>query len=258
MERKKKYTVEEAAAIILRDVPLDNAVNTDMESESDDLDISNMEVDRVPLEEHFSEYEESFSEHEESISEYEQSSSEQECASEYEEINNDDQSSSSAASNDNANQTDPVDSTQGLMNSTASLTQNYKVDQNRAWQKKKKSELNVPFDSPQGPVMDHFVDCSNEGDFFLKFVDAEIREKIIYETNLYISQKHKRISPLTERELYSFLGINILMSYHTLPSLTCYWNNSQDFNVPLVSNAMPRNRFSQILSNLHLNDNSAI
>ena len=48
------------------------------------------------------------------------------------------------------------------------------------------------------------------------------------------------------------------MSYHTLPSLTCYWNNSQDLNVPLVSNAMPRTRFSQILSNFHLNDNSSI
>ena len=97
MERKKNYTVEEAAAIILKDVPLDNAVSTDIEYESDDLDISSIGVDRVPLEEHFSEYEESFSEHEGSTSEYEQSSSEQECASEYEEENNDDQSSSSAA-----------------------------------------------------------------------------------------------------------------------------------------------------------------
>ena len=44
MERKKKYTVEEAAAIILRDVPLDNAMNTDIEHESDDLDISNIEL----------------------------------------------------------------------------------------------------------------------------------------------------------------------------------------------------------------------
>ena len=55
MERKKNYTVEEAAAIIPKDVPLDNAVNTDIEYESDDLDISNIEVDRVPIEEHFSE-----------------------------------------------------------------------------------------------------------------------------------------------------------------------------------------------------------
>ena len=94
--------------------------------------------------------------------------------------------------------------------------------------------------------------------FFLKFIDAEIREKISYETNLYMNQKHRRVLPLTEKELYSFLGINILMSYHCLLALTCYWNNSQDLNVPLVSNAMSRNRFSQILSNLHLNDNATI
>ena len=107
-------------------------------------------------------------------------------------------------------------------------------------------------------MMDHFADCSSEGDFFLKFIDAEIRERIIYETNLYMNQKHRRVLPLTEKELYSFLGINILMSYHCLPSLTCYWNNSQDLKIPLVSNAMSRNRFSQILSNLHLNDNATI
>jgi len=37
MERKKKYTVEEATAIILRDVPSG-------QDESDDLDISNIEL----------------------------------------------------------------------------------------------------------------------------------------------------------------------------------------------------------------------
>ena len=173
MERKKKYTVKEAAAIILRDVPLDNAVNTDIEDESDDLDISNIVVDRAPLEEPFLEYEESLSEHVESLSEYEQSS-EEEYASECEEQNNDIQSSSLAASNDTHNQTEEAESTSGLMNTTSSLIQNYNVDHDRAWQKKKKCELDVPFDSLQGPVLDHLIDCSNEGDFFLQCLDSEL------------------------------------------------------------------------------------
>ena len=76
-----------------------------------------------------------------------------------------------------------------------------------------KKELDVTFDLPQGPVIDHFADFSSEGDFFFKFIDAEIRERIIYETNLYMNQKHRRVLPLTEKELYSFLSINILMSF---------------------------------------------
>ena len=34
-----------------------------------------------------------------------------------------------------------------------------------------------------------------------------------------------------------------------------YWCSDQDLSVPLVANVMPRNRFAQILSNLHVNDN---
>ena len=93
--------------------------------------------------------------------------------------------------------------------------EHYDVYQNRNWRKKKKVQLDGAFDLPQGPVLDHFADCRNEGDYFLKFIDAEIREKILFQTNLYINQKTRRIPSVTERELYSFLGINILMGYHT-------------------------------------------
>ena len=47
------------------------------------------------------------------------------------------------------------------------------------------------------------------------------------------------------------------MGYHRLPSLTHYWYNYQDLSVPVVANTLPRNRFAQILANLHVNDNTA-
>ena len=47
------------------------------------------------------------------------------------------------------------------------------------------------------------------------------------------------------------------MSYHKLPLWTHFWNTDPDFNVPFVSAVMRRNRFGQILSNLHVNDNAA-
>ena len=48
------------------------------------------------------------------------------------------------------------------------------------------------------------------------------------------------------------------MGYHKLPSWTDYWKGDQDLSVPFVSSVLPRNRFSQILGNLHIYDNHAI
>ena len=63
---------------------------------------------------------------------------------------------------------------------------------------------------------------------------------------------------LTSQELFSFLGINMIMEFHELSSLTDFWSCEPDLPVPFVSNVLPRNRFAQILSNIHVNDNAAI
>ena len=83
-------------------------------------------------------------------------------------------------------------------------------------------------------------------------------ESITYQTNLYATQNHRRISVLTKSELYGFLGINIVMCYHQLPSWKDYWRNDQHLSVPFIFDVMPRNRFLQILSNIHVNDNTAV
>ena len=94
-------------------------------------------------------------------------------------------------------------------------------------------------------------------DVFSQFLDTEIVDNIVFQTNLYITQKQRNVSPITREEFYGFVGINMLMSYHKLPSWTHFWNTDPDFNVPFVSAVMRRNRFGQILSNLHVNDNAA-
>ena len=50
----------------------------------------------------------------------------------------------------------------------------------------------------------------------------------------------------------------MIMGLHELPSWTGFWSCEPDLSVPFVSNALPRNRFAQILSNIHVNDNAAI
>lgn len=83
-------------------------------------------------------------------------------------------------------------------------------------------------------------------------------DNILYQTTLYANQRERNFPPFKREEFYGFLGINMLMGYHELPSLSHYWKVDQDLSVPIVSSTMPRNRFAQILSNLHMADNTAV
>ena len=49
-------------------------------------------------------------------------------------------------------------------------------------------------------MINHFAVCANEGDYFFKFIDAEIRQNILYQTNLYVTQKHRRVPVVTANE----------------------------------------------------------
>ena len=95
----------------------------------------------------------------------------------------------------------------------------------------------------------------NPVDYFLKYFDDAILDSIVYQSNLYINQCEKRV---TKSELYSFFGINLVMGYHELASWKNCWNIEPDFSVPFISNVLPRNRFLQILSNIHVNDNRSV
>lgn len=106
--------------------------------------------------------------------------------------------------------------------------------------------------------MEHFSNCSTSSDIFLQYFDMSIIDQILFQSNLYINQKNRSIPPITRNELYAFLGINMVMSYHKLPSWTDYWKGDDDLSVPFVSSTMTRNRFAQILANLHINDNASV
>jgi hypothetical protein len=89
-------------------------------------------------------------------------------------------------------------------------------------------------------------------------MDTDVVDDILFQTNLYANQRERNFLPLSREEFYGFVGINLIMGYHELPSLSDYWKADQDLAVPIVSSTLPRNRFAQILSNLHLADNQAI
>lgn len=125
------------------------------------------------------------------------------------------------------------------------------------------SNIEVPtFRQPVGPSR-VLPEEASAVDFFLLLVDNRILNNIIRETNRYAQQnlqaQSKDPSAWTEvtlQELKAFLGLLIAMSIHRLPSLRDYWSTDWILGVPAFAKVMPRNRFLEIWSNLHLADNS--
>ena len=102
------------------------------------------------------------------------------------------------------------------------------------------------------------IDCdanSDPYDFFVKIWGEETFKLIKDETNQYAFQKGITWEIINEDELRAFLGIHISMGLVKLPSLKDYWSTHLILVVPRIVRGMSRNRFTEILSNLHLSDN---
>ncbi|GBP68518.1 PiggyBac transposable element-derived protein 4 [Eumeta japonica] len=56
----------------------------------------------------------------------------------------------------------------------------------------------------------------------------------------------------------AFLGMNLVMGYHILPSLRDYWSTEPDMAVPFILNITPRARFEEIRRNLHFCNNKVV
>ena len=91
-------------------------------------------------------------------------------------------------------------------------------------------------------------------EYFTDIFSDEIIDHIVFHTNLYAYQKNINTSfKLDSVELKTFLGIHIYMSVIELPSIHDYW--SERTRVPQIASVMSRNRFKEIKSNLHFNNN---
>lgn len=124
----------------------------------------------------------------------------------------------------------------------------------RKW-KKQNVETKIPDYSETEGIVEELFDESETTptSVFLKVLGSTISH-ITFQSNLYAVQRNRNLD-LTEKELLTFIGINFFMAYHQLPNWKHYWNGSPDLGIPLVTNAMSRNRFEAILSNIHCNDN---
>ena len=83
-------------------------------------------------------------------------------------------------------------------------------------------------------------------EFFLKFLDDQVIDLILYESNYYRVQNQWKYPKVIKSELLAWIGINFLRGYHVLPSLSHYWSTGSDLGVPLVNETMSRDRYTQI------------
>ena len=187
---KRRYTAAEAAEIILENLPIGDESDEEFDEsdEEEDFQLDPLDVlNEEALEEDTDESVEVLEENETS-SYYESSSDEDIPLAQV------------------ANKTIPA--------AEEEIAVDYDVGQNREWEKKEKTQTTIDFTLPEGPVEDHFAHCTTAGDYFLTYFDDEIRENILFQTNLYLTQRERRVPVITQSELFSFLGINLVPSGH--------------------------------------------
>ncbi|XP_064108436.1 piggyBac transposable element-derived protein 3-like [Macrobrachium nipponense] len=91
-------------------------------------------------------------------------------------------------------------------------------------------------------------------EYFSQFFTTELREHIVYQSNLYSRQKDVGSNfHMSEEDLMVFLGLIVYMGPVPLPSIVDFW--AVKTRIPQVADFMSRNRLKAIRSSLHFSDN---
>ncbi|KAJ8915100.1 hypothetical protein NQ315_000352 [Exocentrus adspersus] len=105
---------------------------------------------------------------------------------------------------------------------------------NRKWKKQMCEETVVEYNIPEGPVEAEFIGCQSAVDVFLRLIGDRLLDHIVFQSNLYATQRGKTLN-LSKEELLAFIGINFFMAYHRLPAWKHYWNTSKDLGTPIAN-----------------------
>jgi Transposase IS4 len=154
-----------------------------------------------------------------------------------------------------------------VVSSTAAIESNTAADGQHTTYKRKKMLLSKwskseTFDSPMQERRPTSLLEKDDGlgektpfELFKLFYTDELNQYLVAETKRYADQRNNHTFDVTEDEMGHFAGIHLLSGYHGLPRQRLYWSADDDIAVPLVPNAMSRNKFESIKQYLHLADN---
>ncbi|CAG5056392.1 unnamed protein product [Parnassius apollo] len=93
--------------------------------------------------------------------------------------------------------------------------------------------------------------------YFDCLFNNNVIELLVRYTNLYAGQRNK-VGKVTVSEMKCFLGNLMYSGYVVVPRRFMYWETSTDADFRIVHNAMSRDRFTFIMSNLHCCDNTVL
>lgn len=138
-------------------------------------------------------------------------------------------------------------------------------------QKKNIKRLQQPFQSPTIVLQDLETRVQvdylrNPIDFFLQYFENDFFEIVAFNISLYTVQNNKtNFKPTNKYEIQTLIAIHLIMGCLKFPKffnfffkfrifpIRMYWE--EKFRVPLISNSMSRNRFSQLRNNLYIINN---
>ena len=98
-------------------------------------------------------------------------------------------------------------------------------------------------------------------DFYKLFVTDELIEAILEQTQLYnewrnINSSRRKVKDITKDEIRTVIGIVLYMGIIKLPQRRMYW--SYKTRVDLIASSMSINRFEEVVSVIHFNDNNKL
>ena len=102
--------------------------------------------------------------------------------------------------------------------------------------------------------MRDFSGMSSPLDVFEKVI--QLVTVIVTETNPYAQKKPGRNFVTNAAEMKAFLGMNYIMGVNNLPTIHHYWESDNNVGNEGIRNVMTRERFKEILQNIHFADNS--
>ena len=91
---------------------------------------------------------------------------------------------------------------------------------------------------------------------FEKFFTDDIMKFICKESFRYAISKGNHSFTIDTNTLKAFITILLVSGYVYLPRRPLYWEHNEDTHNTTVSSLLSRNRFDEIMQNLHLADNS--
>ena len=116
-----------------------------------------------------------------------------------------------------------------------------------------------PYLGIEGPTEPKDPQCTDWDEYLYMLWPQSLCDLIVAETNRYARLRKKgNWADVDREEMWTFMGINILMGIHRLPRISNYWSRDGLLGIPALKRYMCRNRFWEIWTNLHVVDNSRL